>query len=169
MSANNKTVYTKDAGKKQMTVTREFNAPVDQVWKAWTDSNLLDKWWAPKPWKAKTKSMDFRPGGSWLYAMAGPEGEQHWARMDYESITTQKSYAAQDSFCDENGVKNEDLPGMHWDTQFASTGSGTKVTVLVSFTSDEQMEKIVAMGFKEGFAMAHDQLEELLQKQAVHK
>jgi uncharacterized protein YndB with AHSA1/START domain len=162
MSKKNETVFTQDKGKKQMTVTRDFDAPVDQVWKAWTDSNILDKWWAPKPWKAKTKSMDFRPGGAWLYAMVGPEGEQHWARMDYETINPQKNFVGQDSFCDENGVKNEDLPGMHWNTQFASSNSGTKVTVLISFTSDDQMEQLLAMGFKEGFAMAHGNLDELL-------
>jgi uncharacterized protein YndB with AHSA1/START domain len=169
MSANNETVYTKDVAKKQMTVVRKFDAPIEQVWKAWTESSLLDQWWAPKPWKARTKSMDFRPGGKWIYAMVGPEGEQHFARMDYETITPQKGYTSEDSFCDENGVKNEEMPSMHWNTQFASTGSGTTVTVLITFSSEEAMDKLVEMGFKEGFAMAHSNLDELLQNQSVKK
>lgn len=167
MSKNNETVITKDDAKKQMKVVRHFDAPLEQVWKAWTDSSLLDKWWAPRPWKAETKSMDFRPGGSWLYAMVGPEGEKHWARMDYESVNPPKSYVGQDSFCDEKGVKNEELPGMQWNAQFTPSGSSTKVEVTITFTSEEQMQKIIEMGFKEGFTMAHGNLDELLEKQKV--
>jgi uncharacterized protein YndB with AHSA1/START domain len=167
MNTNNETVITKDEAKKQMKVIRKFDAPLEIVWKAWTESKLLDQWWAPKPWKARTKSMDFKPGGTWLYAMEGPEGEQHFARMDFKSITAPKSYAAVDSFCDENGVINEDLPGMQWNTQFSSTGSGTTVEVVLTFSSEEQMEKLIEMGFKEGFTMAHGNLDELLEKQTV--
>lgn len=169
MSATNETVITKDQSKKQMTVVRQFDAPIEMVWKAWTDSTLLDKWWAPKPWKARTKSMDFRPGGTWHYAMIGPEGEQHWAYMEFETINPQKNYTSMDGFCDENGVPNKDLPGMQWNAQFASSGSGTKVTVLIGFTSEAQMEQLIAMGFKEGFTMAHGNLDELLQEQTVKK
>src|SRR5690606_36527914 len=55
-----------------VTVKRSFDAPVDLVWSAWTEANLLAQWWAPKPWKAVTKDMDFREGGRWLYAMTSP-------------------------------------------------------------------------------------------------
>ncbi len=37
-----------------MLITREFSASQAEVWKAWTESHLLDQWWAPKPWKAVT-------------------------------------------------------------------------------------------------------------------
>ncbi len=67
--SNKQTTISKDAANKKLIVVREFDAPLEQVWKAWTDSNILDKWWAPKPWKAKTKSMDFREGGTWLYSL----------------------------------------------------------------------------------------------------
>lgn len=169
MSSNNKTVYTKDEAKKQMTVVREFDAPVEDVWRAWTESSILDQWWAPNPWKARTKSMDFRAGGAWIYAMVGPNDEQHYARMDYETVNAPKSFSGQDSFCDENGNKNTDLPSMHWNTQFSSKGSGTKVEILIQFSSKEHMDKLVEMGFKEGFEMAHGNLDELLEKDLVGK
>ena len=66
MIINKETLYTKDVANNKMTVVRQFDAPVEQVWRAWTESELLDQWWAPLPWKAKTKKMDFREGGSWL-------------------------------------------------------------------------------------------------------
>ena len=103
----NQTRVTKDPAKNKLVVTRDFDAPVAQVWKAWTDSKILDQWWAPKPWKAETKSMDFRDGGNWIYAMKGPEGEAQWCRADFEKIVPQKSYTGTDAFCDEKGNINK--------------------------------------------------------------
>ncbi|MHB1279027.1 MAG: SRPBCC family protein, partial [Bacteroidia bacterium] len=75
-----------DKENKKIRVERSFNAPLDLVWAAWTEPEILDQWWAPKPWRAETKSMDFRVGGRWLYCMAGPEGERHWCLFDYKTI-----------------------------------------------------------------------------------
>ena len=71
---------------KTLNVTREFAADKNLVWSAWTEKEILDQWWAPKPWKTDTKSMDFREGGRWLYAMCGPEGEEHWSFSDFTSV-----------------------------------------------------------------------------------
>jgi uncharacterized protein YndB with AHSA1/START domain len=159
----NETIITKLPDQKQLKVTRNFNAPVDLVWKAWTDPELLDKWWAPKPWKTVTKSMDFRPGGRWLYSMNGPAGEQHWSKADFLKIKSHSMYEARDSFCDQEGNENSNIPSMHWNVQFSQTGSGTRVDVLISFPTVEALEKIIEMGFKEGFAAAHNNLDELLE------
>jgi uncharacterized protein YndB with AHSA1/START domain len=156
------TIITKDAANKKLFVVREFDGTPEQVWKAWTESELLDKWWAPRPWKAKTKKMDFREGGFWLYCMEGPNGEQQWCRVDYKSIVPNKSFTAIDAFCDEEGNKTADFPNMHWKNEFSKTDTGTKVTVEITFASESDLEKIIEMGFKEGFTMAHSNLDELL-------
>ena len=169
MNKNYETVITEDKTKKQIKVVRQFDAPVELVWKAWTDNNVLDKWWAPKPWKAETKSMDFKPGGKWLYAMVGPEGEKTWGSMDYETIIVPKSFTSIDSFSDENGVKNPDMPSTRWNAQFVPDGSGTRVEITLFFTADEEMDKLIETGFKEGFTMAQRNLDELLEKHAVQK
>ena len=158
----NQTTISKDAAARQLTVVREFQAPVEQVWKAWTEPSLLDEWWAPRPWKAITKRMDFQPGGTWLYVMAGPNGEEHWCRADFETIETEKSYTGTDAFCDENGTVLSDPPGMHWQVAFSPTAGGTRVQVVITFRSEEDMQKIVEMGFEEGFTAAHGNLDELL-------
>src|ERR1043165_154225 len=165
MTVNKETIFTKDAASKKIIVTREFDAPLEQVWKAWTESDLLDQWWAPKPWKANTKSMDFRNGGMWLYAMEGPEGEIHWSRADFNEIVPYKSFVGDDAFCDEDGNVNPDFPRMHWKNEFSETSTGTKVRVEITFASEADLEKIIEMGFKEGFAMAHGNLDELLAKE----
>lgn len=147
---------------KQLTVVRDFDAPVEQVWRAWTELALLDLWWAPKPWKAATKSMDFREGGTWLYAMEGPEGEEHWSKADFETIIAGKRYTGMDAFCDESGNVNPDMPRTQWDVSFSPTNGGTRVTVVMTFASEEDLNKTIEMGFKEGFTAAHGNLDELL-------
>jgi uncharacterized protein YndB with AHSA1/START domain len=164
MILNKETVYTKDAASKKIHVERDFEAPVDKVWKAWTTPQLLDQWWAPKPWKANTISQDFREGGRWLYYMEGPDGTRHYCLADYSTIIPGKRFVGDDAFCDEKGNKNNDMPSMHWDVQFLPVEGGTKVKVEISFTSEEELEKIIEMGFKEGFAAAHNNLDDLLKE-----
>ena len=165
MIATKETIFTKDASNKKITVVREFDAPPESVWKAWTDSKLLEQWWAPKPWKAVNKSMDFRNGGSWLYYMEGPDGTRHYSRSDFKNIVPNKSFSADDAFTDEQGKVTTDLPGMAWKNEFSKTGNGTKVTVEITFASEADLEKIIEMGFKEGFTAAHRNLDELLASQ----
>ena len=168
MIQEKQTVYTEDKQNKKVKVVREFDAPVDKVWKAWTDSKILDKWWAPKPWKAGTKSMDFREGGTWLYYMEGPEGERHHCRADYKKIVPGKSFEVQDAFTDENGNVNNEFPTMNWNISFNRTNDDTtKVQCDLAFKSEEDLDTIVKMGFKEGFEAAHRNLDELLEKNQI--
>ena len=157
-------VFTKDITNKKMKIVREFAAPVEKVWKAWTDSKILDQWWAPKPWKAQTKSMDFRPGGFWLYAMVGPNGEKHWARADYKSIENKKQFVVDDYFSDDNGVKNNSAPSMNWEVKFIENENVTTVEVNITFEKDEDLKATIEMGFQEGFTAAHGNLDELIEE-----
>lgn len=156
------TIYTPDQANKKMFVVREFDAPLPDVWRAWTESELLDQWWAPKPWKTNTTSMDFREGGRWLYYMEGPDGSRHHCKVEYKTIQPNKLFTGNDAFCDENGNTNTEFPSMQWKVAFSSAGNGTKVEVEITFASEADMKTIVEMGFKEGFAMAHQNLDELL-------
>jgi uncharacterized protein YndB with AHSA1/START domain len=110
MTTVQKNAIVKDLNEKSILVSREFEAPLADVWRAYTESDLLDQWWGPSPWHVETKQMNFKPGGYWLYAMCGPQGEKHWARMDYLAVDHHKSFDVQDSFCDENGNINRDFP-----------------------------------------------------------
>lgn len=91
-------------------VQREFNANLPFVWDAWTKPELLDQWWAPKPYQTITKSMDFREGGYWHYSMKGPNADCHWCRADYEHIDPHVTFSGLDAFCDEDGKINTDFP-----------------------------------------------------------
>lgn len=164
MTTIKQTIITKDLPNKKLKVVREFEASVEEVWKAWTEQELLDQWWAPKPWKAKTKKMDFSEGGVWLYSMVGPDGTEIYCRVDFRTIASQKSFTFVDTFCDENGNPTTEFPSMQWKNEFTAIAGGTRVEVEISFSSEADLEKIIELGFKEGFTAAHGNLDELLEK-----
>lgn len=157
--------FTVDKENKTINIKREFDAEVGLVWKAWTTAELLDQWWAPKPWRAETKTMDFREGGFWHYAMVGPEGEKHWGKATYITIETEKSFMAKDGFCDDNGTINHDFPENLWENKFIPKENITEVDVLLTFDSLADLEKTIEMGFKEGFTMALENLDQYIETQ----
>ena len=158
----NNFVFETDLAGKKIHVTREFNAPIEKVWRAWTEPALLEKWWGPNPWVAKTKYMDFTVGGSWLYAMEGPEGQKHWSNVQFTAIETGSMFSADSIFCDENGNAAPGAAAGHWNNKFEAAGDRTKVNVELSFDEEADMKKLVEMGFKGGFTMGLNQLDELL-------
>ena len=150
---------------KTITVKREFAAELPLVWDAYTKSEILDQWWAPKPWKSRTKSMDFREGGYWHYAMVGPEGEEHWALANYKTIDPKKRFTALDGFADAEGVVNTQMPQSKWEVSFTPKEDVTLVENLITFEDLAQLETTIQMGFKEGLTMAMEGLDALLAAQ----
>ena len=159
----NNAVITKDVANRKLHITRGFSAPVEKVWKAWTESSLLDKWWAPKPWRAETKILNFKEGGLWLYSMVGPNGERSYCRVDFKTIVPQQSFTNAVAFCDEDGNIDTSFPNMYWLVEFSGTDTDTNVEVTITFDKDADMEKIITMGFEAGFTMALGNLDELLE------
>lgn len=143
-------------------VKREFSAPLPLVWDAWTKPEILDLWWAPKPYQTKTKSMDFREGGTWLYYMESPEGAIHWCKNDYKKIELLKSFSGLDAFCDENGTTNTDFPRTVWNNTFTENGETTTVSIVAQYEKLADLEQVISMGFQEGFTMALGNLDEYL-------
>ncbi|MBR9999709.1 MAG: SRPBCC domain-containing protein [Cyclobacteriaceae bacterium] len=153
--------FSVDKENKKINVEREFSAPISKVWTAWTESRILDQWWAPKPWKVRTRTMDFREGGYWLYAMAGPDGTEHWCRADFKSVVPLKSYSGLDAFCDENGNIDDSFPRSVWNVEFRELQNSTEVSVQITYEKLADLEKIIEMGFKEGFTAALENLDDL--------
>ena len=154
----------KDLENKKVTVTKHFNAKPETVWQAWTKKEILDQWWAPKPWRAETKKLEFEEGGSWQYAMIGPENQRQHGRFQYTKIHAPKSFEGTDVFIDENGLVNSELPQAHWKTEFRSSGSGTDVKVTITSKTENAIEKLLEMGFEDGFKMALGNLEEYFEE-----
>ena len=143
-------------------VMKVYKADVSTLWDYFTKSELLDQWWAPKPWQCETEKMDFRENGTWLYAMKGPTGEKHFGVVGYGEIMPHRSIASTDAFADDKGMVRTDLPQTSWLIGFTGIDEGTKMTFNLSFNSAEEMKRIIEMGFEEGFKMGLNQLEDLL-------
>ena len=152
--------FTVDKTTKMVFVTREFDADLSLVWDAFTKAEILDQWVAPKPWVSKTKFMDFKVGGRRFYAMVSPEGQERWAIQKYSAITPKTNFKMFNAFADEN--ENPELPGSDWDYTFTEQNGKTTVRITIYNESLERMEKMIEMGFKEGFTATLKSLEELL-------
>jgi uncharacterized protein YndB with AHSA1/START domain len=149
-----------DKQAKTVSIVKEFAAGLDLVWDAYTRAELLDQWWAPKPWMSRTKVLDFRVGGRRFYAMVSPEGSERCAIQKYTSITPKTNFKFFNAFADE--YENPELPGSEWDLSFIEQDSTTRVSVSIYNESLERLEKMIEMGFKEGTIMQLKNLEELL-------
>lgn len=154
--------FTVDKENASVHVTREFDASLDKVWRAWTEAELLDQWWAPRPYRTETKSLNFEEGGRWLYSMVGPKNDRHWCRADYQDIEDHNLITWEDAFCDENGHDNNGKPNSLWTTKFSENNGITTVDVVLRHDSLESLETQIQMGFQEGFTMALGNLDELL-------
>jgi uncharacterized protein YndB with AHSA1/START domain len=159
----NNFVFETDLTAKKILIIREFNAPIEKVWRAWTEAALIEKWIAPKPWKAMFKTLDFTVGGVSLYAMIGPEGQKHWVYDEFTAIAHGSSFSQAGAFCDAEGNPATEGPKSYKDTKFyAIDGNRTKVDSTLTFEDEATIKWFVEGGFKEGTAMTLDQLDELL-------
>ena len=145
---------------KTVTITAEFDAARDLVWDAYTNAELLDQWWAPKPFASRTKVMDFTVGGKRFYAMVSPEGAERWVLQKYTSITPKTNFKLFNTFSDAD--ENLELPGSDWDLSFSEQDGTTTVSISIYNESLERLEKMIEMGFVEGTKAQLKNLEELL-------
>lgn len=153
--------FTVDKETKMVFVTKEFDAELSLVWDAFTKKEILDQWWAPKPYTSKTKVMDFKVGGRRFYAMVGPDGQAiGWQLQKYTSISPKTNFKYMSAFADED--ENPFLPGSDWDLNFTEKNGITKVSITIKNDSLERMEKMIEMGFKEGFTMTLNYLGDVL-------
>ena len=154
--------FVVDKAAKTVYITAEFNATRDLVWDVYTKPELLDQWWAPKPFASRTKVMEFREGGRRFYAMVSPEGQERWVVQKYTSITPKTNFKLFNAFADED--ENLQLPGSDWDLNFSEQNGTTKVTTTIYNESLERLERMIEMGFVEGVKAQLKHLEELLAK-----
>ena len=152
--------FTVDLANNTVVVVREFNAALPLVWDAFTKPEILDQWWAPKPFESRTKVMDFQVGGRRFYAMVSPEGQEMWQVQQYTSITPKTNFKYLSAFADKD--ENMNLPGSDWDLTFSEENGKTKVSMSFYNESQERMQKMIEMGFKEGFTMTLNYLDQIL-------
>lgn len=116
-----------------LVITRTFDAPVQALWKAWTDPEEMKKWWGPKNFTAPVIQIDFRVGGKVLACMRGkptPESAEQdfWSTGTYTEIVPLKRIVVTDSFADKDGKV---VPSSHYGME------GIPMELLITVTFEE--------------------------------
>lgn len=161
--------FVVDKEKNELTLRREFAADRQMVWDCYTQSELLDLWFAPSPLSVKTKSMVFQPGGHWHYVMIDPEGTEYWGLTEYITISPTVNYTAWDAFSNAEGTINPDLPRAAWDVSFSDLDDNAVVTTVVKYKSLQDLETVVQMGMEEGMMATLARLDTLLEEMTSGK
>lgn len=145
-----------------MTLTAEFAASVDRLWKAFTDPAQLERFWGPPGWPATFPRFEFAVGGRADYYMTSPRGEKAGGSWEFLEIDAPRTFSVLDSFVDAGGAPADGLPTMRVVFAFEPTAAGSKLINTTYFTSAEALEQVVAMGAVEGSTMAFNQLDRVL-------
>jgi uncharacterized protein YndB with AHSA1/START domain len=151
--------FAVDKKTKTVLITMDFDADLPLVWDAFTKPEILDQWYAPKPFTSRTKYMDFKVGGRRFYAMVSPEGQERWAVQKYTSITPKTNFKMWNVFTDKD--ENPEAHGSDWDLNFIEHDGTTKVNISIYNESLERLEMLLE-GFKMGMAATFENLENLL-------
>jgi len=151
----------------EIVIERVFDAPREQVWKAWTDPEQIKRWWGPEHFTAPSAENDLRVGGKYLYCMRSPDGQDFWSTGTYREIVPLEKIVATDSFADENGKV---VPATHYGmppemplemlvtVTFEDDGGKTKLTVRhAGFPAGDMSEQAEA-----GWNQSLDKLAETL-------
>ena len=164
------TTATKSA---DFVISRVFNVPRDLLWKCFTEPERMKQWWGPKGFTVLVSKMDLRPGGTYLYGMRTPDGQDMWGRMVYREIVPPEKIVFINSFSDEHGGLTRHPMSPTWPIELLSTftfeeqpGGKTRFTVRWSphnATAEEQRTFDEGHGsMNQGWSGTLDQLEAYL-------
>lgn len=155
------TELTSHANGKQLTITRDFRAPQDIVYRAFTEPEQIVKWWGPVGFTKVTR-MDVRPGGVWHYCMSSPDWGDSWGLSTYLEVSPTDRLVYTDAFSDETGAVNPDLPVSTTVATFAGRDGRTTVTMVTDYATEADLQKVLEMGMLKGVESQFGRLDELL-------
>jgi uncharacterized protein YndB with AHSA1/START domain len=119
---------------------REFDAPRDLVFAAWTDPKHLAQWWGPDGFTTTTSSFDMRAGGIWRFVMHGPDGRDYQNRITYDEIV------APERIVYRHGGGDDDVEPIQFRTTvtFEDLGGGrTRLTMRGVFPSAAARDRVI--------------------------
>ena len=146
----------------QILITREFDAPRDLVWRAWTTPQLIERWWAGKRGEVQSVEVDLRVGGKWRYVMVSNEGLEVAFHGEYREIVPNERLVYTEVYEDPEGMWRQDPDFRAVDTvTFAEADGRTTVTDLVEHTKKEHRDMHIESGMEDGLQEAMDALEQV--------
>ena len=154
--------FTVSKEDKAIYITREFDAALPLVWDAFTTPEILDQWGAVPPWVTETIYMKFEVGGRRFYKMTNEEGQAFYSVHDFTSITPKTNFQFISGMCDKDENINLAFYGAENNLDFSEANGITTFKMTIKYDSVETLEMMVNGGFREGFTMTLNYLEELL-------
>ena len=139
-------------------VTRIFDASPEQVWKAWTTDEQVQRWWGPEHFSAPATKMDVREGGTSLVCMRSPDGQDMWMTWDYTRVEPGKRLEYIQNLSDEAGNPLDpgaigmppDFPrDVRTVVTVRAVGDKTETTITETTTTSEFMLKMSRMGLEQ--------------------
>lgn len=156
-----------DAENLTLTVISTYGAPLEHVWRIWTEPRLLERWWGPPGYPATFQTFDFQPGGRANYSMTGPEGDTHGGWWQFTAIEPRRRIELVPGFSDKDGQPVEEPKPTVWVVTFEEDGSSTRTTLVSTFPDLATLEQMVGMGMVEGVKEAASQVPALLEELAA--
>ena len=147
---------------RELVLTRLVDAPREKLYRAWTDPELLKQWFAPKPWTTPVVELDVRPGGSILFVMRSPEGQEMPNHGVYLEVVPNECLVSTDAFT--RAWEPSTKPFMTLIVTFEDEAGRTRYTARVRHWTAEDREAHEKMGFHEGWGLCADQLAALAAK-----
>jgi len=158
-------VTTVSTNAEELTLTLEarYAAPPARVWKMFQDPRLLERWWGPPTYPATFVAHDLTPGGRSSYFMTGPGGDRPHGWWRILVVDEPHGLEFESGFADEDGAPVAEAPVMRMRVSLSDLADvGTEMTIVATFASPEQMERILQMGMREGLTGAVEQIDALL-------
>jgi uncharacterized protein YndB with AHSA1/START domain len=137
----------------QILITREFDAPRHLVWKAWTEPELIGRWWSGNRGETTVAEIDLRVGGTWRCVMVTNDGFVAAFHGEYREIVPNERIVATEVY--EGMPEAEALNTV----TFAEADGRTTLTMLVEHASKEARDAHIASGMEAGMREAMDMLE----------
>jgi len=147
-----------DASNRTLTIRKVINAPVKLVWEAWTNSEHLVQWWAPKGMKIQVAEHNFKVGGKWKYSMPMPDGNLFISEGEYLEIEPFKKIVTTADF-------KPMTEGVELHVLFEEDGDKTNFTFSVVHATEEYCKQQEKMGFYNGWGSAFERMEALINNQ----
>ena len=144
------------ANDRELILTRLIDAPRENVYRCWTEPALLKQWFAPKPYETPVVEVDVRPGGSSLFVMRGPDGQDMPNRGVYLEVLPNERLVSTDAFTE--AWKPSEKPFMTLVLTFEKQDGKTLYTARVRHWTAEDREAHEKMGFHVGWGICTDQL-----------
>ena len=148
------------SAQQEFVIERIFDAPRELIWKAWTDPERVMRWWGPKGFTSPACQVDLRVGGTYLWCMRSPEGQDLWSTGVYREIVPFERIVCTNSFADENGNV---VPAAHYGitadhplemvttVTFEDIGGKTRLTLRQEGMLAGEMSEMATAGWNESF------------------